>query len=79
MSDTGYLTMATAAKWPVKIFMPPLGELAPADDITAKEAACIAMMLAMCAASGAASRVDYASFVRENNLTRHFKGEGGTR
>lgn len=59
-------------KWPLRIIIDGIGTLDPKDDITPKESVLLSMMLA-CGATSSLG-IDYASFVKENRLERHFRG-----
>jgi hypothetical protein len=63
------ITMSTTL-WPLNISFHGVGKLRPLDDITPREAVQICSMLA-CGSVG--SGVDYAKFVKENRLQRHFE------
>ena len=60
----------SATLWPLNISFPRVGKLKPLDDMTPREAVQICSMLA-CGSVG--SNVDYAKFVKENRLERHFE------
>lgn len=60
----------TTIKWPMNVIFTGLGELAPTDDITPKEAVQLVMMIA-CASVG--SGADYLGFAKSQGLERHFK------
>lgn len=60
--------------WPLRVTLPGVGELAPTDDITPKEAVHITAMLA-CGIAGA--HVDHAAYVAEHGLQRHFRPAEG--
>jgi len=73
LTDTAF---GAIRSMPLKIVVSGIGELLPADDITPLESAHIAMLL------GAASLrlgaigynfMDYATFIKEHKLERHFK------
>lgn len=57
-------------KWPLNISFSDIGSLKPTEDITAREAVLLQMMLCC---SSVNSYVDFPLFVKENKLERHFK------
>ena len=73
MTSTGTSFTANTVKWPLNIIFDNCGSLKPTEDITPREAVFIQMMLAC--ALGGGGMIDYAGFVKDHGLERHFKND----
>lgn len=70
----GAIIVRTIKPWPIKLSFEGVGELHPCPDITPLEAAHLAMLLVAASAQrGHFVTIDFAGFVAENKLERHFK------